>query len=179
MYSVYSIAALRTFPLRDLVVAGYIKMPPYFRVLCMSATMEPTYRAPRGALPSYSEERSFITPSEWHNWIYRLQSIMGGFMLLVSWIVINTAQEQSPNTSEIPYRESESPCWNSLWVIVSWTSVDIAVLKLRLQCKANAIKTMGNSADIIRLLITVWKDVCNASPDRCDAVQEQLQPSLS
>lgn len=83
LYSIYPVAALRTFPLRDLVVAGYIKMPPYFRVLCMSATMEPTYRAPRGALPSYSVERS-SHHLNYINWIYR-QSIRGrGFILLIS-----------------------------------------------------------------------------------------------
>lgn len=35
-----------TFPLRADFVAGYMKMPPYLMVLCTSATMEPTYRAP-------------------------------------------------------------------------------------------------------------------------------------
>lgn len=42
-----------TFPLGLLVEAGYRKIPPYFRVLCMSATIDPTYRAPIGGPPSY------------------------------------------------------------------------------------------------------------------------------
>ena len=35
-----------TLPLGEDLVAGYPKIPPYFRVLCTSATMEPTYLAP-------------------------------------------------------------------------------------------------------------------------------------
>lgn len=41
-----TISVASTFPLGASLVAGYIKMPPYFRVLCTSATIEPTYLAP-------------------------------------------------------------------------------------------------------------------------------------
>ena len=150
LYSVYPVAALHTFPLRDLVVAGYIKMPPYFRVLCMSATMEPTYRAPRGALPSYSEERS-SHHMNYINWIYR-QSIMGRLHTTCFMNCHIYCKEQSPNTSERSHTEKVNGAYRHVGTASS-TSVDIAILKLRLQCQVNAIETMGNYADIIRLLI--------------------------
>ena len=37
-----------TFPLGASVVAGYINIPPYLRVRCTSATIDPMYLAPYG-----------------------------------------------------------------------------------------------------------------------------------
>ena len=44
------VSAASTLPVGLLDVAGYINIPPYFSVRCISETIEPTYLADNGAL---------------------------------------------------------------------------------------------------------------------------------
>ena len=45
-----------TLPLGASFDAGYMNVPPYFKVLWTSATIEPTYRAPWGCFPAYQRK---------------------------------------------------------------------------------------------------------------------------
>ena len=48
--------SIDTFPRGFFLFPGYMKIPPYTNVLCMSDTIEPTYRAAYGDLPSYRSD---------------------------------------------------------------------------------------------------------------------------
>lgn len=52
--------ATLTLPLGLLTLAGYKKMPPYTKVRWTSATMEPTYRLPYGAEPSWKHRFLYV-----------------------------------------------------------------------------------------------------------------------